>query len=316
MDSINTKTGPKDFFLWFATIIALYISAISLLTLLFQYIDILFVDPLTTYIDPYSGAIRLAIASLIIIFPIYIYLTRVLNEDIRQHPEKKDIGVRKWLIFLTLFGAGATVIIDLIVLINTFLGGQELTTGFLLKVVSVLVVIGGVFVYYLKDLKGSWETQKQTSQTIGAVVVVAVIASVVAGFFIIGSPATQRLMRIDQQKVQDLSSIQWQIISFYQQKERLPKSLQELEDPLIGFIVPTDIQTGKDYGYILGEGTSFKLCAYFNKESREYAAGIAQPLPTESSVRYGIEDINWTHGVGETCFERIIDPDKFPPLKR
>ena len=35
-------------------------------------------------------------------------------------PEKLSLGVRKWLIYLTLFIAGAAVIIDLIVLINTF----------------------------------------------------------------------------------------------------------------------------------------------------------------------------------------------------
>lgn len=316
MDSVKPKTTQKDFFLWVATIVALYISAVSFLALLFEYIDVLFANPLTTYVDPFSSSIRLAIASLIIIFPLYIYLTRLLNEDIRKNPEKKEVGIRKWLIFLTLFGAGATIIIDLIVLINTFLGGQVLTTAFIFKVLAILVVIGGVFMYYLKDLKGVWEEKKQMSQTIGVVVVGAVLASVVGGFFIIGSPTTQRLTRIDQQKVQDLSNIQWQIVNFYQQKERLPKSLSELEDPIIGFIVPKDAQNaGDSYGYNLGEGTSFELCAVFNKESTGYATNnsIARPI---SVGGYGLENENWMHGEGETCFERTIDPDKFPPLKR
>lgn len=318
MDTVSAmkpKTTPKDFFLWVGMIIALYVSAVSLLTLLFEYIDVYFQDPLQTYYDPYSGVIRFAIASLIIIFPLYLYLTRVINQEIRRSPEKKEVGVRKWLIYLTLFIAGITVIVDLIVLIHTFLGGEELTAGFILKVISVLIVIGGVFFYYLYDLRGVWEKSKGVSQTIGGVVSVAVLAAVVSGFFIIGSPQTQRLIRFDQQKVQDLSSIQWQIVNFYQQKERLPQALAELEDPLIGFILPKDPQTKGVYGYELAGNLTFNLCADFDKESRGYSAQTPKPVALESSVRFGIEDENWAHGTGETCFERTIDPDKFPLLK-
>lgn len=312
------KTTPKDFFLSIGAFAALYISAVSLLTLVFQYIDILFKDTLNTFYDPYSGAIRFSIASLVIIFPLYVYLTRLINQDIRLHPKKKEVGVRKWLIFLTLFVAGATIIIDLIVLINTFLGGEELTLAFILKVVSVLVVIGGVFIYYMHDLRGKWENSKSLSQTIGGIVSLLVLAAIVAGFFIIGSPQTQRLVRFDQDKINDLSSIQWQVVNFYQQKERLPDTLVELEDPLIGFILPQDSQTGKEYSYAKVEGLKFQLCAEFNKESRGNSMDTPQPVKVETSLRYGygFEDENWVHGVGETCFERTIDPDKFPPLKR
>jgi len=312
------KTTPKDFFLWIGAIITLYVSAISLLTLLFQYIDVLFEDPLKNFYDPYSGAIRFAIASLIIIFPLYLYLTRLLNEDIRKQPEKKDIGVRKWLIYLTIFIAGVTVIIDLIVLINAFLGGEELTYGFILKVLSVLVVIGGVFLYYLYDLRGKWEASRQLSQTIGALVTAAVITVIVLGFFIMGSPQTQRLVRFDQEKVNDLSNIQWQIVNFYQQKERLPETLEELEDPLIGFIVPQDPQTEEEYGYVPAEDLTFQLCAEFNKESHGYEAEGKPVVVVDRSSQYsgyGFENENWTHGEGNTCFERTIDPERYPPTK-
>ncbi|MAF59484.1 MAG: DUF5671 domain-containing protein [Candidatus Pacebacteria bacterium] len=303
----KAKMTPKDFFLWVAATVALYVSAVSLLALLFEYIDVVFADPLRSY--QFSGPIRFAMASLIIIFPLYIYLTRKLNQDIRVNPEKKDIGIRKWLLFLTLFIAGITIVIDLIVLINTFLGGQELTTAFLLKVLSVLVVIGGIFFYYLKDLKGKWEREPQMSKNIGWLVSAVVLLSIVGGFFIIGSPQTQRLLRIDQEKVNDLSSIQHQITSFYQQKERLPRDLDELSDPLVGFILPTDPQTDENYGYSVKGTLTFELCAEFNKESSEKETrAIRTPFGK-------VVDSNWAHGVGEVCFERTIDPDKFPPLK-
>jgi hypothetical protein len=176
------------------------------------------------------------LASLIVIFPLYIFLTRLLNQDVRRNPEKKDLKVRKWLIYLTLFVAGVTIVIDLIALLNAFLGG-ELTTRFLLKALVVLLVIGGLFSYYVADLRGKWERDEKTSKTIGALVSVLVLVSIVSGFFIIGSPMDARLQRFDQQKVSDLQTIQWQILDHYQRTESLPQSLDDLHDPLSGNVV-------------------------------------------------------------------------------
>ena len=85
--------------------ITLYVSVVSLLTLLFQYINVLFPDPLDSrYLyQGYSGEIRLAIASLIIISPLYLFLSRHLLTDIRTHSEKKDLGVHKWLVLFNPF---------------------------------------------------------------------------------------------------------------------------------------------------------------------------------------------------------------------
>lgn len=306
----QVKTTPKDFFLWLGAIIALYVSAVSLLTLFFEYIDILFADPLTTYYDPFSTGIRVAIASLIIIFPLYIYLTRILNRGIRLEPGKKDIWVRRWLLYFTLFAAGVTIVIDLIVLINTFLGGEEITTAFVLKVISILVVIGGAFWYYLHDIRGTWEKNEKTSKLVGGIVGLVVLFSVVGGFFIMGSPQDQRLYRFDQEKISDLQNIQWQIISYYQSKDAVPEALSDLEDPLVGFILPVDPQTEEEYGYQVTGPLSFDLCATFNKESRgDYEKG-ARP------VYVGVDDSgNWTHDAGEVCFPRTIDPERFPLLK-
>ena len=139
------------------------------------------------------------------------------------------------------------------------------------------------------------------------------MSAIVGGFFIIGSPQTQRLIRFDQDKINDLSSIQWQIVNFYQQKERLPETLEELEDPLIGFILPQDSQTEVEYGYVRVEDLKFQLCADFNKESRGYSTDDPRVVKIASSpYGYGFEDENWTHGEGETCFERTIEKGELP----
>lgn len=307
------KVGPKDFFLWLGAMATLYASIISILTLYFQYIDRLFPDPLVTWVDPYSGAIRFAIATLVVVTPLYIYLTRTLNADVRANPEKKDLWVRRWIIFLTLFVGGLTIAIDGVMLINEFLGG-ELTTRFLVKSFGVFVVVAGFFWYYLSDLKGKWDTNVQLAHGLGYGVGVLVLVSIIAGFFIIGSPMDARLYKFDEQKVSDLQNIQWQVVSYYQQKGRVPTSLQDLLDPISGWTIPVDPQTGEQYTY-KSDKLAFQLCATFNKDARptsQYQM-VSRPMSEpEPGVDGDLAMSPWNHGPGTMCFDREIDPERYP----
>ena len=302
------KGTPKYFFLFFPTMVTLYISAVSLLALWFQYVNYLFPDEVYQNYDFYSSGMRFAIASLIVIFPLYIFFTRLSNQAVRKEPELRDFWIRKWLIYITLFVAGTTLVVDLIMVINTFLGG-ELTTRFILKALAVLIVIGAGFVYYWQDLKGFWETRESLSKTIGAITVIAVLGSVVAGFFIMGSPSTQRALRLDQDRVGDLQSIQWQVVNYWQQKQVLPDSLNDLQDPIMGFVAPTDPVTGEAYGYTQTDDLSFELCASFDAASTKDR--LDRPMMSEA---YGLMgNPNWEHPAGAECFERTIDPELYPP---
>jgi hypothetical protein len=53
---------------------------------------------------------------------------------------------------MTLFVAAAVIIGDLTVLVYNFLGG-ELSLRFALKVITVAAIAGGIFGYYLWDLR-------------------------------------------------------------------------------------------------------------------------------------------------------------------
>lgn len=313
MDILHSKlrTSPKDFFLYIATMVALYVSVFSLLALLFEYINILFPDALDRYVDPFSSQIRFSMSSLIIIFPLYVFLTRLVNKDLRENPKKKDINVRKWLIYLTLFVSGVAIVIDLITLVNTFLSG-EITIRFILKILAVFVVVGEVFIYYLFDLRGRWETDEKLSKTIGSVWALIVFISIVSGFFVIGSPVTQRKIRLDQEKISDLQSIQYQITNYWRQKERLPNKLSDLEDPLIGYIAPKDPENNVSYEYnlIADQSLSFELCANFNKETDPKFLQRNKKI-----APYGLQNENWEHTSGRGCFRRDIDPELLPPYK-
>lgn len=309
----HMNVTPKDFFLTAGTVAALYASLVSLITLLFEYIERLVGDPFTSgYYDPYAGGIRFAISTLIVIFPLYIYFTRVLNEDIRQNPEKKELWVRKWLLMLTVFLAGLTIVIDLIVLLNTFLGGEELTLAFLLKVLTILVVAGGVLWYYINDVRGYWETNEKTSVRIGQSVAALVTITVISGFFIMGSPYEQRALRYDSERISNLESLQYSITDYYRNKQTLPESLDDLNDPLISSYIPTDPETGEAYVYTKKDALTFTLCTTFARASlTKEATGVERDVYVQPEFSE-----HWRHEAGETCFERTVDPDNYPPYEK
>jgi hypothetical protein len=307
-DTTPAKATPKDFFLWAGAMIALYVSVFSLVTLLFQYIDFAYPDPLSTYYgDPYSGAIRFAMASLIVLFPTYVLLMQFVRRSVQADPSRANIWVRRWALYLALFIAGASLAGDLITLINTFLGG-DITTRFLLKVAVVFLIAAAFFMHFLADLRGYWMREPVRLKMVAAGAIVLALAAVVSGFFIIGSPQSARQYTADDLKVQDLTSLQWQILSFWQAKQKLPANLSEVADPISGYSVPKDRETGAAYEYATKGPITFELCATFNKESRMLPSGsMVAPRPM------GGMDENWQHGAGRQCFTRTIDPQRYPP---
>src|SRR4051812_9414401 len=118
-EETKVRSTPRDFFLHLGVIVTLYLSVGSLITLLFQIINYKFPDALSGinygYYDPYSGAVRWAIAMLIITFPLFWFISWVLNRDYVKEPLRKTVGIRKWLVYLTLFVAGVSMMIDLVV---------------------------------------------------------------------------------------------------------------------------------------------------------------------------------------------------------
>src|SRR3989338_2777850 len=212
---MNTKITAKDFFLHIAVIALLYAGTIALLNILFNVINVAF-PQVTQYYYYDSASISLPVATLVVVFPLFLFLSNLLRKGYLEDPSRKDYPVRKWLVYITLFIAGGVLAGDLVFLIYYFLDGQELTTAFLLKILSVLVVAGAIFGYYLDDLKDRLTSGRRNIWRVVAAVLV--IGSIVAGFSVLGTPATQRAYRYDSQKVSDLQNIQWQIVNYWQQK--------------------------------------------------------------------------------------------------
>lgn len=307
------KVTPKDFFLWAGAMIALYVSVFSFLALFFNYIDIAFPDALNPYIDPYSTAITIAIASLIVLFPVFLILMYFIRRDIAKHHEKKNLWVRRWALVLTVFVAGTTLVIDLITLINTYLNG-EVTSHFILKVVVVFLVMAIGLMHFLADMWGYWDEHPDYARYVAIGVGILVIVTIVAGFFIIGTPGQVRLYRFDDQKVNDLQSIQSEVVDYWQTEGKLPASLSQLTDSISGYAVPTDEQTGAAYGYTVLGTYSFQLCADFNATTQPNSPTLTSAAVPEPMGATGqdLSQDSWYHAAGNVCFSRTIDPKRYP----
>jgi len=322
---MNNKATPKDFFLHLGATVALYAAAVALINLSFSVINYFNPDALAGYY--YTNSIAWPISMLVILVPVLYLLEWLINRDIVKMSEKKDIWIRRWRIYLTLFLAAVLIIGDLIALINVYLNG-EITARFIYKIIVILLVGGAVGKYYFFNIADTHKWAKMARRTITWFGLIMVLAAIVMGFVAVGSPQKQRDLRFDNQRVNDLTNIQWQVISRWQQTGKLPNNLTELSDAISGFYPPQDPETEAVYEYsskwtpVMSSYPSFELCATFSRESQDvkgrgasYTSGMGGDAYYGKDISYpypgGMND-SWAHKEGRTCFERTIDPTRYP----
>jgi hypothetical protein len=143
----------RDAFMYLLLFSTLYVSAFHVGSLTFDMINRTFPDPAeparaSAYV---RASMRWSIASLVVAFPVFLYMSWLVGRDIASDPNKRRSRVRRWLTYLTLFVAALALIGDVTTLVYNALGG-EITTRFLLKVLTVAVIAGTVFWYYLSDI--------------------------------------------------------------------------------------------------------------------------------------------------------------------
>jgi hypothetical protein len=304
---MEPKMTPKDFFLQIGAMAALYVGTFSLINLLFLVIDEAFPDPA---LGQYWGSPEISwpIAALIVLFPIYVLLMWLLSRESAANPRKKDLAIRRWLVFITLFIAGVVIVGDLITVLYYFLDGRILTVSFIFKVFTVLLVAALIFAYYLLDLRD--RLGKSGNRVFAAIGLIIILGSIIVGFAVIGSPMTQRAKRLDNQRLNDLQNIQWQIVNYWQQKGILPATLADLADPIANFTAPVDPETGQIYEYLAKPPRQFELCATFALAGNSRLSDrYSTPRPIINSK---VSFDNWQHDASRHCFSRTIDPDFYP----
>jgi len=303
----HTSTPARDVFLHLLLIVTLIISVVSFLSIVFSLVGIQFPEPWQGYgnIDGMEDGIRAGMAALLIGLPIHIWIAWIIEKDLRKDAKKLQLSIRKWLLYLALFITSITLIIDAIIIVHSFLGG-DLTIAFSIKALAVLLVAGTIFGYYKWDLKR--ESAKESRIPLYAAITSGVlgILLITTALFMIDSPGVQRAQDNDQAIISDLQEVQWAIIDYYQREDVLPADLTSLQNQ-----VKVEITT--PYTYQVTSETTFSLCAIFETNQQIVQRGDYYELDV-----YGLKGGgSWLHAAGEHCFERevsIEDLDHTPDV--
>ncbi len=146
--------SAREAFQYLVLFSTLYISAFNLGSLLFQFINQAFPDPAAPAraAEAVREAIRWSISFLVVAFPVFLFVARLTDREIRLDPSKRASKIRRWLTYLTLFVAAGVLIGDFTGLVYNLLGG-ELAARFVLKVSTIALIAGTIFGYYLWDLR-------------------------------------------------------------------------------------------------------------------------------------------------------------------
>ena len=149
------QASARDAFMYLVMFVTLYVSAYQLGLLLFQFINLGFPDPLDSMsgqVDIIGRRIRSATASLLVAFPVFLFVASRIARRVASDPAQRTSAVRKWLTYLTLFIAACVIVGDLIALLNGVLSG-DLTLRFVLKTLTVAAIAGSIFSYYLWSMR-------------------------------------------------------------------------------------------------------------------------------------------------------------------
>ncbi len=308
--------GAREAFLHLLSFACLYIGLGSLIFLYFSCLDWLFPDVAFDgrYLaeTDWSG-LRWQMAMVIVTFPVFIWVSRIIASDLRAHPEKNGSALRRWLTYLTLFLTALILIGDGVTLVWYLLEG-EITIRFILKVFVVLVLAGMTFYYYLAALRPGGTDRRVAGFRLGTILQWKAIAVVLLGLVwalvLAGNPLTQRERRLDEQRVSDLQMIVNELSNQVRGPQRdattaptllkpVPKTLQEVVDAAL-YQRPriVDPETEQPYGYTVKDADTVELCANFAEaRSREY-------------------DISWNHPAGRHCYTIDLLGLNYPtPLK-
>jgi len=295
--------GARDAFLYLSAFAALYASAIATVSLLFDYVNRWLPDPALGENARASvwalRGMRWSLATLVVSFPVFVWISRFLLKEMSAQLEKSWSGIRRWLTYLTLFVAAVALTSDVVTLVFYFLEG-ELSLRFLLKVGVVSVISGLAFVYYLATVRMPARTLSGSGmhRRFGIAATALAVVTLVWGAAVVGLPGTERSRKLDERRIRELGLIESAIdrLCLGPRQDRkegpplaLAKPLPPTLEALVGEAVDLrprieDPASGAHYDYRVTGPATYELCATFDR-----------PRDEDSDAR-------WNHAAGRHCF--------------
>lgn len=311
--------SAREAFLYIVYFALLGMVAIFVGGLAFSFIEFIFRDAL----DPSElqrgvSGMRWAIASLVVGYPIFIFLGRRLAAARRADPNRRTSRVSAWLTYVTLIFAALTLIGDLVAVVYQFLAG-ELGARFLLKALVVGTISGAILWNYTRSAERADSRHDLPGRILAVVATIITAALVIWAFSVVRSPMDARANLTDDARIRDIDTIARLVDCHYTYFGALPETLEimatELEqkssrEPVaIGCAatLPRDPDSGVPYPYeAIGE-ERYQLCASFTR-------GWPQGDPTRNGQRQrwlnrrgGTNDedryLRLPQTSGQSCFE-------------
>ena len=295
----SSGASARDAFFYLLIYSTLSVWTLSLGCLAFSLINRWLADPLfRDYGEAFNTyTVTMSLAAILVAFPLYLLVSRVVLCEAAADPDKLESGIRKWLTYMALVIAASVFMGDLITALAYLLRG-ELTSRFLAKSFVVLVLSSGVFWYYFGGLRklatAASRVNRDRLMAVASAVVVAIM--IVVGFIELGAPSAQRKLVADSQRVQRLYMLSNAIRNdWLSHPSQLPSSLSEVPGSFV------DPITNQPFEYLPGHGSRYQLCAVF----------AARSSPDEDNRPYRGDLNGWTHPAGRHCF--ALDASAFPP---
>jgi len=110
------------------------------------------------------------------------------------------------------------------------------------------------------------------SASIGIVIISAVvIAAVIYGFTVVGSPLHARYLRLDAIRTSNFTTIRYAIESYVSKNQHVPEKLADLDSSnnYGSSLQMKDPETGSEYEYKVVSPSSYQLCTTFSTDSEE-----------------------------------------------
>jgi len=127
-----------------------------------------------------------------------------------------------------------------------------------------------------------------------------VIAAILYGFKLAGSPFNQKMLSQDSSRLSNMSIIKSSIDQYYQENKMLPKTLEDLV-PKFSAKLPIDPGTQKPFDYKLVTASSYSLCATFALDTKDPKSTYYQ---NDSYLSY--DDTSNKHSKGYDCLDYKI----------
>ena len=297
---MSNHNSAKFAFFYVLSLVALIFVALSTGNIIFQVINKYIVDVVDQYRGVYiNESMKFAISAIIVATPIYFIVTRYIYKSLYKGELNKDAGVRRWLSYLILLVTVVVVLGYLIAIINSLLGG-ELTIKFVLKALTAIIISGIIFSFYFYDMRRE-QVQGVKDKVLkiyfwGSLIII--LAAFVTSLFIVESPLEARNRKTDQQVINDFHNIDGLVYSYYKEYEKLPDSLNILQDEY-DYLDNEDIEhpvSGQEYDYNILEDNKYELCAEFLTTSEEL----------NSRLDYIADPSVWEHEAGYYCINKKV----------